>query len=77
MDLGKGETSYNWTETQNGRTVTYKGSDTGNFTSIGFDLTAQFHVLRFSQQFEAGCRGIYLPNKGQFIFQPLVIDIGF
>ncbi|MDR6564003.1 MULTISPECIES: hypothetical protein [unclassified Arcicella] len=77
MDLGQGETNYNWTETKNGRTVTYKGSDTGNFTSIGFDFTAQFHLLRFSQQFEAGCRGIYLPNKGQFIFQPLVIDIGF
>lgn len=76
-DFGQGETNYNWTETQNGKTVIYKGSDKGNFTSIGFDFTAQFHLLRFSQQFEAGCRAIYLTNQGRFIFQPLVIDIGF
>lgn len=77
MDLGQGETNYNWTEIKNGKSVNYKGSDTGNYTSLGFDFTAQFHILRFSQQFEAGFRGTYLPNTGQFIFQPLVIDIGF
>ena len=50
---------------------------TGNFTSIGIDLTTQFHFMRFNQQFEAGVRAIYLPDKGQFLIQPLVLDIGF
>lgn len=76
-DFGQGETNYNWTEIINGRTYVYRGADKGNFTSFGFDLTAQFHLFRFSQQFEAGFRGIFLPNSKQFIFQPLVIDIGF
>lgn len=76
-DYAHGETNYSWIETKNGKTYSYKVADSANFTSVGFDFTAQFHFMRFSQQFEAGCRGIYTVEKGQFFFQPLVIDIGF
>ena len=76
-DFGYGSTDYNWTETKNGKQINYRGSSTGNFTSIGIDLTTQFHFMRFNQQFEAGVRAIYLPDKGQYLIQPLVLDIGF
>jgi hypothetical protein len=76
-DFGYGSTLYNWTETKNGKQVTFKGSNTGNFTSFGIDLTTQFHFMRFSQQFEAGFRAYYLPDKGQFMIQPLILEIGF
>jgi WD40-like Beta Propeller Repeat len=76
-DFGYGSTNYNWTETVNGRTVNYRGSITGNFTTFGIDLTTQFHFMRFNQQFEAGIRAMYLPDKGQYLIQPLVLDIGF
>ena len=76
-DFGYGSTNYNWTETKDGKQINYRGSTTGNFTSLGIDLTTQFHFMRFNQQFEAGVRAIYLPDKGQFLIQPLVLDIGF
>lgn len=76
-DFGYGSTNYNWTETKDGKQINYRGSVTGNFTSLGIDLTTQFHFMRFSQQFEAGVRAIYLPDKGQFLIQPLVLDVGF
>ena len=60
-----------------GKQLNYRGSSTGNFTSIGIDLITQFHFMRFNQQFEAGVRAIYLPDKGQYLIQPLVLDIGF
>lgn len=50
---------------------------TRNYQSFGFDLTSQFHFMRLSQQLEIGVRGIYKASEQQFIFQPLVIDIGF
>jgi hypothetical protein len=76
-DNGNGFTNYNWTEIKDGKLLNYRGSDTKNYTSFGVDLTAQFHFLRFSQQFEAGVRAIYLTDKGQFLIQPLILDIGF
>jgi hypothetical protein len=76
-DFGYGSTNYNWTETKDGKIINYRGSVTGNFTSLGIDLTTQFHFMRFNQQFEAGVRAIYLPDKGQYLIQPLVLDIGF
>jgi hypothetical protein len=74
---GYGFTNYNWTEIKDGKQLNYRGTDTKSYTSLGVDLTAQFHFLRFSQQFEAGVRAIYLTDKGQFLIQPLILDIGF
>jgi hypothetical protein len=76
-DFGYGSTNYNWTETKDGRILNYRGSITGNFTTLGVDLTTQFHFMRFNQQFEVGVRAMYLPDKGQYLIQPLVLDIGF
>ena len=76
-DFGSGSTNYNWIETRDGKQVNFRRSNTGNFTSFGIDLTTQFHVMRFSQQFEVGMRAVYLPDKGQFLIQPLILDIGF
>ena len=76
-DYGNGSTNYDFFETRNGKRVNLKGSDAKIYNSFGIDLTAQFHFLRFSQQFEAGIRAIYLNDKGQFLIQPLILDIGF
>ena len=72
-DFGYGETVYSGLRFRDGSIAKL----TGNFTSIGIDLTTQFHFMRFNQQFEAGVKAIYLPDKGQFLIQPLVLDIGF
>lgn len=76
-DYGYGFTNYNWLENKDGKQVNFRGTDSKNYTSFGIDLTAQFHFLRFSQQFEAGIRAIYLNDKGQVLLQPLILDIGF
>ncbi len=76
-DFGYGSTNYDFNEVRNGKLVNLKGSNTGNFTSLGLDLTTQFHFMRFSQQLEAGVRAYYLPEKGQFMIQPLILEIGF
>ena len=76
-DYGYGSTNYDFFETRDGKRVNLKGSDTKNYNSFGIDFTAQFHFMRFSQQFEAGVRVIYLNDKSQFLIQPLVLDIGF
>ena len=52
-----------------GRTATYR--------TTGFDVSFVFNVLRFRTPFEAGLRTIYNLNTGEWIVQPLVIDIGF
>ena len=51
--------------------------DAKKLFSIGLDLTAQFHFMRFTSQLEAGARMIYLPLENRLIFEPLVLDIGF
>jgi hypothetical protein len=45
--------------------------------SVGGDVSFVFNVLRLRYPFEVGVRTIYLANTGQFVVQPLVIDIGF
>jgi hypothetical protein len=50
---------------------------TQTFQSFGVDLSAQFHLLRFSQGFELGVRAMYLSESKSWAFVPLVIDIGF
>jgi hypothetical protein len=72
-DFGYGETVYSGLRFRDGSIAKL----TGNYTSLGIDLTTQFHFMRFNQQFEAGIRAIYLPDKGQYLIQPLVLDIGF
>jgi hypothetical protein len=52
-------------------------STTQSFHSFGVDLSAQFHALRFSQEFELGVRTMYLSASKSWVFVPLVIDIGF
>ena len=76
-DYGYGFTNYNWVEFKDSKQVNFRGTDSKTYNSFGIDLTAQFHLLRFSQQFEAGIRAIYLNDKGQFLIQPLILDIGF
>ena len=76
-DYGYGSTNYNWVEFRDGKQVNFRRSDVKTYTTFGIDLTAQFHLLRFSQQFEAGLRAVYLTDRGQFMVQPLVLDIGF
>jgi len=77
VDNGFGFTNFNWTALKDGKLLNYRSNDTKNYTSIGLDLTAKFHFLRFSQTFEAGIRAIYLMDKGQWLMQPLILDIGF
>ncbi|MDZ7897636.1 MAG: hypothetical protein U5N85_06355 [Arcicella sp.] len=72
-DFGYGETVYSGLRFRDGSVAKL----TGNYTSLGVDLTTQFHFMRFNQQFEVGVRAIYLPDKGQYLIQPLVLDIGF
>ena len=72
IDYGYGSTNYNGKLFKDGN-----GLDSKTYNSFGVDLTAQFHVMRFSQQFEVGIRAIYLNDKGQFLIQPLILDIGF
>ena len=50
---------------------------TQSFHSFGVDLSAQFHALRFSEEFEMGVRAMYLSASKSWVFVPLVIDIGF
>ncbi len=76
-DYGNGSTILKYPGVKDGKPVTFISSDLKNYTSFGVDLTAQFHFLRLSQQFEAGVRAIYLTDKGQLLIQPLVLDIGF
>jgi hypothetical protein len=72
-DFGYGETVYSGLRFRDGSIAKL----TGNFTTLGIDLTTQFHFMRFNQQFEVGIRAMYLPDKGQYLIQPLVLDIGF
>ena len=60
-----------------GNYMVYGQVQSQNFQSLGFDLTSQFHVLRFSQSFELGVRGVYKPLTGSMEWYPLVLDIGF
>ena len=48
-----------------------------SFHTLGVDLSAQFHALRFSEEFELGVRAMYLSESKAWVFVPLVIDIGF
>ncbi len=46
--------------------------------SIGFDLSTQFNFMRLLPQLEVGVRTIYRPDKKQpFIFEPVVLNVGF
>ena len=60
-----------------GKSTTNGQVQTQNFQSVGFDFSTQFHVLRFSQSFEIGVRGVYKPFTGTMEWFPLVLDIGF
>lgn len=61
---------------QQGQLVRFE-NQTRQVSSVGADLSFVFNVLRFRLPFEAGARAIYSPNTGEFLVQPLVIDIGF
>ena len=39
------------------------------YQSLGLDLTADMHVLRFLAPFDMGLRTIYLPEESEFMFQ--------
>ena len=47
-----------------------------NYQTTGFDVSFVFNALRFRIPFEAGIRTIYNRTTGQWLVQPLVIDIG-
>ncbi len=48
-----------------------------DFQTTGLDVSFIVNALRFRTPFEAGFRTIYSITDGQWIVQPLVIDIGF
>lgn len=50
---------------------------TRNYRTAGVDLAFVFNVLHLRTPFEAGIRTIYNTNTGEWLFQPLVVDIGF
>ncbi len=56
-----------------------RGFDTVSrrYESVGADVSFVFNALRLRYPFEAGVRTIYIAGTGQFLVQPLVIDIGF
>ncbi len=39
------------------------------YNSVGFDLTADLHLLRFIAPFDMGLRTIYLPEENKFVFR--------
>lgn len=47
------------------------------FQTAGLDVSFVFNALRLRNSFEAGVRTIYNRTTGQWLVQPLVIDIGF
>ena len=65
------DNAYTWT-TDSRATV-----KSAQFQTYGFDLTMDFHLLRWDQPLEIGIRTLYLGNTGKFLFQPLLINIGF
>jgi hypothetical protein len=60
-----------------GQTMQKTQKNTRDYQSIGVDLSFQFHLMRFSQEFEVGVRGVYLPQSKEVAWYPLVLDIGF
>ncbi len=60
-----------------GKVVQKSQALTRDYQSIGVDLSFQVHLMRFSQEFEFGVRGVYLPQTKNFAWYPLVLDIGF
>ncbi|WP_332369445.1 hypothetical protein [Spirosoma telluris] len=48
-----------------------------DFQTTGLDVSFVFNTLRLRNSFEAGFRTIYNLTTGQWLLQPLVIDIGF
>ena len=48
-----------------------------NYRTTGLDISFVFNALRFRTSFEAGIRTIYNVTTGQWLVQPLVVDIGF
>ncbi len=55
----------------------YADTKSKSFHTFGVDLSAQFHAMRFSQEFELGVRTMYLTDSKSWVVVPLVIDIGF
>jgi len=60
-----------------GNYTSYGQVQSQDFQSVGFDFSSQFHVMRFSQSFELGLRGVYKSLTGAMEWYPLVLDIGF
>lgn len=66
-DLGQGETYYS----------KIKKQDLVNYTSLGIDLSVEFHPFRYQNPLELGIRVLHQPRTGVTLVQPLVINIGF
>jgi len=60
---------------QAGRLLGYQNR-TRNYRTVGLDVSFVFNALRLRVPFEAGFRTIYNLSDGQWLVQPLVIDIG-
>jgi hypothetical protein len=59
-----------------GRSITRQSKMiSDDYQSFGVDLLFQLHLFRFSQQFELGVRGVYLPQSKDIAWFPLVLDI--
>lgn len=74
-DLAQGESTLEVRDVY-GRLRGYQNR-TRTYQTTGFDVTFVFNPLRQRIPFEAGLRTIYNVTSGQWLVQPLVIDIGF
>jgi hypothetical protein len=51
--------------------VTFNNNINQEFYSAGLDLTVDIHIFRLFAPFNIGLRTIYLPQSGEFMFEPV------
>lgn len=75
-DFAEGSSTLEVRDARTGRLLSYQDR-TRRYQTAGLDVSFVFNALRLRTPFEAGFRTIYNVTSGQWLVQPLVIDIGF
>ncbi len=75
-DVAEGRSTFEVRDARTGRFLSYR-NQTRQYQTAGLDVSFVFNALRLRTPFEAGFRTIYNVTSGQWLVQPLVIDIGF
>ena len=75
-DYAEGNSQFEVRDRNSGRLLGYQDV-ARNYQTAGLDVSFVFNALRLRTPFEAGFRTIYNVTNGQWLVQPLVIDIGF